>query len=99
MILRWFDAKEAEEFGNSIAEFYDKRFREIEKTSDNKRLDKQQKLVAQVILKAREFKAAHQLNAYKKAQLGNAFKWKLRDLGHDKELIDLMTKDLMFALQ
>ncbi len=68
--------------------------------ADHKKLaEKQQKLVAQVLLKAQQFKAMHKLNAYQKAQLGSAFKWKLRDLGHDSQLVDSMTKDLMIAMR
>ncbi len=99
MITGWFDASEAEAFGNMLAEFYGEKFRETEKAAAHKKIGKQQKLVAQVLLKAQQFKATHKLNPYKKAKLGNAFKWKLRDLGHHAELIDQMTKDLMLALR
>lgn len=99
MITGWFDAREAEAFGNMLAEFYDEKFHTIEKAAAHKKLGKQQKLVAQVLLKAEQFKAAHKLNPYKKAKLGNAFKWKLRELGHHAELIDQMAKDLMLALR
>lgn len=99
MITEWFDATEAEAFGNMLAEFYDEKFRETEKAADHKQLGKQQKLVAQVLLRAQQFKATHKLNPYKKAKLGNAFKWKLRGLGHHVELVDQMAKDLMLALR
>ena len=99
MVLGWLNAKEAEAFGNSLAEFFDEKFRANTKAKDQKIAAKQQKLVSEVLTKAQQYKAAHKLNAYQKAKLGNAFKWKLRDLGHDSELIDLMTKDLMFALR
>lgn len=99
MISGWFDAKEAEAFGNMLAEFYDEKFRETEKAAGHQKLGKQQKLVAQVLLKAQQFKLNRKLNPYKKAKLGNAFKWKLRELGHHAELIDQMTKDLMLALR
>jgi hypothetical protein len=52
-----------------------------------------------VLTKVQQFKAMHKLNAYQKAQLGSAFKWKLRDLGHDSQLVDSMTKDLMIAMR
>lgn len=99
MILSWFDAKAAVDFGHSLADFYDKQSRLNAKASNQKIADKQQKLVAQLLLKARQFNAAHKLNAYQKAKLGNAFKWKLHDLDHDTELVDVLTKDLMIALR
>lgn len=101
MALSWFDAREAEAFGNALAEFYNQEFRAHNKTGShpNRKMEKQQKLVSQVFQQARQFRQAHKLNFYKKAKLGNAFKWKLRDLGHDGELIDQMTKDLMLVLR
>ena len=99
MILGWFNAKEAVAFGQSLAEFYDMQSKAILKAGDRKAAEKQQKLASQVLTKVQQFRAMHKLNAYQKAQFGNAFKWKLRDLGHDSQLVDSMTKDLMIALR
>jgi hypothetical protein len=99
MILGWFDARDAEEFGKSLAEFYDKQSQVNAGAKESKMTDKQQKLVAQVLVKAQQFRTSHKLNLYKKAKLGNAFRWKLRDLGHDVRVIDMITKDLMYALR
>lgn len=99
MIFSWFDAREAEEFGSGLAGFFDEKMREIEKSADRKHEEKRTKLVTQVMQQAQEFGKSHRLNLYKKAKLGNAFKWKLKDLGHDQTLIDLMTKDLMIVLR
>ncbi|MBI4989028.1 MAG: hypothetical protein HZC23_09430 [Rhodocyclales bacterium] len=99
MILSWFNAKEAEDFGHGLAEFYDSQSKINAKASNHKAAEKQQKLVSQVLMKAQQFKTNHTLNAYQKAKLGNAFKWKLRDLGHETELVDMMTKDLLLALR
>lgn len=101
MALSWFDASEAEAFGNALAEFYDQKFRAYGKAGShpNRKMEKQQKLVSQILLQARQFRQGHRLNFYKKAKLGNAFRWKLKDLGHDVDLIDQMTKDLMLALR
>ena len=44
------------------------------------------------------FKAEHKLNAYKKAQLGNKFKWTLKDKGYDTAYVDQVTNWLMFKL-
>ena len=41
------------------------------------------------------FKLEHKLNIYKKAQLGNAFKWALKDAGYDPEFVDQLTKNMM----
>jgi hypothetical protein len=56
--------------------------------------------VIQVVLeKAKQFRLSNKLNIYKKAKLGNAFRWTLTDLGYDSTLIDELTKELMLALR
>lgn len=42
-----------------------------------------------------EFKMKHELNVYKKAKLGNAFKWKLLEADYDPVLVDELTKLLL----
>lgn len=99
MVWAWFDAREAEAFGNALAEFYDEKSRDQGKATDRKRLSKEHKLLAQMMQQVGNFKAAHSLNAYKKARLGNAFKWRLMDLGHEAELVDALTRDILLALR
>lgn len=98
-MFAWFDSSEAERFGSELAEFYDEKVRAVGKAVERKHADRQQKLIAQMLLRAQEFKSSHRLNFYMKARLGNAFKWKLRDLGHDVELVELLTKDILLALR
>jgi hypothetical protein len=38
------------------------------------------------------------MNMFKKAKLGNAFKWFLRDAGYDTEYVDGLTEWLMERL-
>ena len=45
-----------------------------------------------------EFKLEHKLNFYKKAQLGNAFKWTLKEAGYTDEEINQLTGVLMRQL-
>lgn len=99
MIFEWLNAKEATEFGVMLADHFDQKVREIASASVKKQEAKRQKLVAEVLARARQYKATTKMNAFKKAKLGNAFRWRLSDLGHDAELIELMTKDVMLALQ
>ena len=42
-----------------------------------------------------QFKMKHKLNIYKKAKLGNSFKWKLLEANYDPALVDELTKALM----
>ena len=40
----------------------------------------------------------HKLGVYKKAKLGNAFKWKLRELGYSAEFADNATQRIVTRL-
>lgn len=98
-MFSWFDSGEAIEFGTKLAEYYDQEWRALESKAAHKQEDKRNKLVAQVLQQAQQFGRTQKLNAYKMAKLGNAFKWKLIDLGYEKELIDLLTKDVLIVLR
>jgi hypothetical protein len=96
MIFDWFDARAASEFGITLAEFIAQR---IPLSSDKpKSGKKQQEIFQKAASQITQFKSRKKLNVYTKAKLANSFKWKLLDLGYDKELVDEMTKELLVAL-
>ena len=45
-----------------------------------------------------DFKLENKLNLYKKAQLGNAFKWALLEAGYSGKDVDELTTALMHQL-
>ncbi len=94
MILKWFDANEAREFGVSLAGFYIKRIPPGD-SGKNKSLAKRQEVIRKMFEQLARFKADHKLNIYKRAQLGNAFKWALREAGYEASFVDEFTKELM----
>jgi hypothetical protein len=98
VLLGWFDAAQASAFGDELARFCDSELRLIATASPGKREDRRRKLLGKVLQRAREFAAAHPLNTYKKAKLGNRLKWTLKDLGHDDEFVDLLVKEILLAL-
>lgn len=99
MLLSWFDASPAKEFGVSLAKFYIERnpagiANKAEKFVEKKQGELLNKLVQQIV----RFKLEHKLNLYKKAQLGNSFKWALKEAGYDSEYVDKLTSWLMHGL-
>lgn len=93
-MLKWFDANEAREFGISLAGFYIKRIPPGDLGKD-KSLAKRQEVIRKMFEQVARFKANHKLNIYKRAQLGNAFKWALKDAGYEPSFVDEFTKELM----
>jgi hypothetical protein len=95
MVLSWFNADEEKKFGESLARFF------MERTSvDSHRpgkvvAKKQDELLNKMTQQVVQFRQQRKLNIYKKAQLGNAFKWTLRDAGVDPAYADELTTWLM----
>ncbi|MFZ6871390.1 hypothetical protein ACO0LF_04900 [Undibacterium sp. Di27W] len=98
-MFNWFNAKEEKEFGLQLAEFVIKEMPvEITKKKQDKTVLKRHKIMQQLALKVVEFKKDRRLNVYKKAQLGNSFKWRLMEESFDavvaSELTNLVIKEL-----
>ena len=99
MIFSWFDAREANEFGASLAELLIQRTPADGAVGKRMATKKHEAMLHQLEQHVSRFKLDHKLNTYKKAQLGNKFKWTLKDKGYDAEYIDQLTNWLMFQLQ
>ena len=48
--------------------------------------------------KALKFRSEHKLGVYKKARLGNTFRWELTDLGFDKRFAEDATQRLIVRI-
>ena len=94
----WFDAKEAKQFGTSLAAFYVAQMPVGLALSEKKFAAKTQATLRSMDGKVDAFKAVHPLNGYKKAQLGNTFKWALKDAGYAADYIDKLTDWLITRL-
>lgn len=96
MLFAWFDAREANEFGLSLAEFFAQRIPpESIPSTEKKPLRKAGEVISKLHAQVQQFRASHKLNMYKKAKLANAFQWKLFDLGYDKLIVQELTKELL----
>lgn len=99
MLFSWFDAREAKKFGCSLAELLIQRL-VLEGPSQNNRLSgkKHDAMLHTMLQRITSFKRDHKMNTYKKAQVGNAFKWALKDKGYDPEYVDHLTNWLMLKI-
>lgn len=94
-MFSWFDARDAQKFGISLAEFFIARIPLDAPNKKSKSMLKKQEVLDKMFLQIQQFKIKHKLNIYKKAKLGNAFKWKLLDANYDPALVNELTKVLM----
>ena len=99
MALGWFDTSEAQDFGKSLAKSFIDRLPPVEKTSSKKFEGKAKEALGKMAKQIATFRSTSKLNFYKKAKLGNAFKWTLREAGYDHAYTDELTEWLMLQLQ
>ena len=98
MVLNWLDARAATEFGSTLATFFNQRVPADAKLSDKKFAAKTQEVLGKMALQIDRFKVHNKLNTYKKAKLGNAFKWALKDAGYEATYVDKLSEWLMLRL-
>jgi hypothetical protein len=93
------DTSDLEAFATALATDLGRRF----PPSSEARTDSGAKHQVKVILeglgaRAVRYHAEHHLGVYKKAKLGNIFKWKLRELGYSDDFAERATKDIVTRL-
>jgi len=98
MLLGWFNAKDAHQFGGELARFFIERMPLDDQRKDKKFAAKAQRLLSKIDLDVQRFKATHKLNIYTRAKLGNTFKWTLKDAGYDATYVDELTAWLVKRL-
>lgn len=98
MLLSWFNAKDAHEFGGELAQFFIGQMPLDRPSKDKKFATKTQNLLLQMDRRVQQFKASHKLNIYTRARLGNQFKWTLKDAGYDDTYLEELTEWLVKRL-
>ena len=93
----WFDARAAKEFGTAMAHVYIECIPLAEKLSEKKLVAVTRQAVSKMGRQLNTFKQNNKLNIYKTAQMGNAFKWALKDAGYDDFQINKATEWLVAA--
>ena len=99
MIFGWFDAKPAQALGSDLARAFMSRVPVNAKVSDRKFEVKAKAALLEIERRIADFKTSQRLNFYRKAKLGNAFKWTLKDAGYDPAYVDKLTDLVMLQPQ
>lgn len=98
-LFGWFDTREADAFAKAIADDLMSRV-PVAVESATKMLTPERIHNAHqaIIARASAFGRDHRLNWYRKAHLGNTFRWALVEKGYDKEFVDTWTHNLLVAV-
>ena len=98
-IFGWFDTQEADIFAQSIADDLTGRIPiHVEESRKKVTPDRVRNAHEAIIARASAFARLHKLNWYKKAHLGNTFRWVLLERGYDKKFVDTWTHNLLVAV-
>ncbi len=100
MIFKLFGASKVDEFAKNLAQDIAKRYppaiaNNPERMVSQKRLTT---ILEEAFNRAHHFNHEQKLGMYKKAKLGNTFKWELKEMGYDKKFVEMATEGLIVYL-
>ena len=89
--------KQVDEFATGLAQDLAKRYppaldKGAERKISQKRLTS---ILEDIYTRAIEYKRQHNLGVYKKARLGNTFRWELQDMGYTDKFVEVATEGLI----
>ncbi len=89
--------KHIDEFAKNLALELSKRYPAALDKGGERRISQKRltTILEDTFNRAIEFKQQHRLGVYKKARLGNTFRWELEELGYSKKFIELATEGLI----
>ena len=92
-----FSSKDVDHFAKSLAVDISKRYPPALDQSKEKKVSQNRiaKVLEDAYRKAVEFESNKNLGVYKKARLGNSFRWELTELGYSKPFIEMATEGLV----
>ena len=96
-MLEFFSTRKVTDFAKSLAQDVAKRYppaiaNNPAQMVSQKRLSG---ILEETFTRAAEFNRENKLGWYKKAKLGNEFKWELKEMGYDEKFIDVATEGLI----
>ncbi len=99
-LFDWFSGKEVTAFARDLADRLAKRYPAALDVNPEKKLSPARltKVLEDTLLQAVEFNREHRLGVFRKAKLGNEFRWRLKELGYTEKFIDVATEGLMVHL-
>jgi hypothetical protein len=93
------DTSNLEEFATDLAKDFGRRFPPASEARTDPGARHQIKVILEGLgARAVRYQSEHKLGLYKKAKLGNVFKWKLKDLGYSDQFAEQVTKDIVTRL-
>ena len=92
-----FSSKDVDQFAKSLAVEISKRYPPSLEQSKEKKISQNRiaRVLEEAFAKAVAYKSEKHLGVYRKARLGNTFRWELSDMGYSKPFVELATEGLI----
>ncbi len=89
--------KQIDEFAKTLAQELSKRYPPALDKPDERRISQKRMttILEDTFNRALEFKKQHKLGVYKKARLGNTFRWELQEMGYSGKFVETATEGLI----
>ena len=98
-IFQWFDTAEVDELARAVVAELVKRVPPASlDSSTRKAADRLRNTHDAIFARAGKFARTHKLNIYKKARLGNQFRWGLKTAGYPEEFVESWTHELVLLV-
>lgn len=90
-------SKPVDNFAKTLAQDVAKRYPPLLEQSKEKKISHNRisRILEDAYAKAIDFHKQHKLGVYRKARLGNTFRWELTELGYSKQFVELATEGLI----
>jgi hypothetical protein len=94
-----FDTRKIDDFARSLAQDFSRRFPPANEARTDKAAISQLSVVSEgLYARALHFHQENHLGLFRKAKLGNTFRWHLKELGYTEGFIEKITKGLVVRL-
>ena len=98
-MLGFLDTKELEEFASVLAADLGRRFPPASEARTDPGVAHQITVILEgLAARAVRYHEEHKLGVYRKAKLGNVFKWKLTEMGYSAAFVERATREIVTRL-
>jgi hypothetical protein len=99
-ILEFFSTRKVAELAKRLAQDVAKRYPPAIANNPAQMVSQQRlsDILEEVFTRAANFSRENKLGWYKKAKLGNDFRWELKEMGYDEKFIDVATEGLILCV-
>jgi len=98
MFIDWFNTKEVTLLAIKLANDLSAELEKNNHKSQKKASDHNARTMQKICRELNQYQQKNKLNFLKKSKLANEFKWRLTEIGHQKDFVDSTTKELLMHM-